>query len=67
MYYGFGLPAESLRPTRDSEVEQNVLIADDHAVVRKDLKYIFSLIPDMNVIGEAGTAPETLQAAHNLE
>jgi two-component system, NarL family, invasion response regulator UvrY len=44
----------------------NVLIADDHAVVREGLKYILSQTPDMNVIGEAGNAQETLQAAHDL-
>ena len=44
----------------------NVLIADDHAVVREGLKYILRLAPDMNVIGEAGNAQEALQAAHDL-
>jgi two-component system, NarL family, invasion response regulator UvrY len=45
----------------------NVLIADDHAVVREGLKYILSLTPDMTVVGEAGNAQETLQAARNLD
>ena len=45
----------------------NVLIADDHAVVREGLKHIVNLAPDMKVIGEAGNAQETLQAARNLK
>ena len=45
----------------------NVLIADDHAVVREGLKHIVNLAPDMKVIGEAGNAQETLQAARDLE
>ncbi len=45
----------------------NVLIADDHAVVREGLKHIVNRAPDMKVIGEAGNAQETLQAARNLE
>ena len=45
----------------------NVLIADDHAVVREGLKHILALEPDMKVIGEAGNAQEALQAARNLE
>lgn len=45
----------------------NVLIADDHAVVREGLKHILNLAPDMKVVGEAGNAQETLQAARNLE
>lgn len=45
----------------------NVLIADDHTVVREGLKHILALDPDMKVVGEARNAQETLQAAHNLE
>jgi DNA-binding NarL/FixJ family response regulator len=45
----------------------NVLIADDHAIVREGLKQILAFEPDMKVIGEAGNAQETLQAARTLE
>jgi two-component system, NarL family, invasion response regulator UvrY len=38
-----------------------VLIADDHAVVRKGLKQIFEEFPDIQVAGEATTAGEALQ------
>lgn len=38
-----------------------VLIADDHAVVREGLRQILSGVPDMVVAGEAGNAQEVLQ------
>ncbi len=44
----------------------NVLIADDHAIVREGLKHILTGAPDMKVVGEAGNAQEALQAARNL-
>jgi DNA-binding NarL/FixJ family response regulator len=37
-----------------------VLIADDHAIVRAGLKQILADIPDMEVVGEAGTGDEVL-------
>jgi len=38
-----------------------VLIADDHAVVREGLRQILSGVPDMVVAGEAGSANEVLR------
>ena len=38
----------------------NVLIADDHPIVRQGLRQILSEIPDMAVAGEAANAQETL-------
>jgi DNA-binding NarL/FixJ family response regulator len=38
-----------------------VLVADDHAVVRRGLRQILSETADIMVGGEAATAPETLQ------
>jgi len=38
----------------------NVLIADDHPIVRQGLRQILSEIPDMKVAGEAVNAQETL-------
>jgi DNA-binding NarL/FixJ family response regulator len=43
-----------------------ILIADDHRIVRMGLKTVFSLEPDLEVIGEAGTAEETLAAWESL-
>lgn len=37
-----------------------VIVADDHAVVRQGLKQILAQVPDMEVVGEAGTGDETL-------
>ncbi len=45
----------------------NVLIADDHVIVREGLKLALALEPDMKVIGEARNAQETLKAARTLE
>jgi DNA-binding NarL/FixJ family response regulator len=40
-----------------------ILIADDHAVVRKGLKQILSAITDMQAIDEASNGPEALSMA----
>jgi two-component system, NarL family, invasion response regulator UvrY len=37
-----------------------ILIADDHAIVRKGLKQILAETPDMVVAGEAGNGPDLL-------
>ena len=37
-----------------------VLIADDHAVVRQGLKQLFALAPDLQVVGEAASGAEVL-------
>lgn len=44
-----------------------VLIADDHPVVRHGLKQILASEPDMEVVGEAKNAQETLSLARSLE
>ncbi len=44
----------------------NILIADDHAIVRKGLKQILSETPDMSVAAEASSGEEALEKiAHN--
>ena len=43
----------------------NVLIADDHAIVRQGLKQILSDIPDMRVGGEAADGQEALHEVRN--
>jgi DNA-binding NarL/FixJ family response regulator len=45
----------------------NVLIADDHTVVRQGLKQILAAESDMVVVGEARNAKETLELARNLD
>lgn len=39
----------------------NILIADDHAVVREGVKRILSEMPDITVAGEAGNGQEALE------
>lgn len=43
-----------------------VMIADDHAVVRRGLRQILSETPDIHVIGEAGTTDEVRDKAQEL-
>lgn len=38
----------------------NILIVDDHAVVREGLKFILAKAEDLNVIAEAGNAPDAM-------
>ena len=38
----------------------NILIVDDHAVVREGLKFILAEADDLNVIAEAGNAPDAM-------
>jgi NarL family two-component system response regulator LiaR len=44
-----------------------VLVADDHAVVRKGIRALLSTVPDMAVIGEAATGAEAIRAAAQLQ
>ena len=43
----------------------NVLIADDHPIVRQGLRQILAETPDMEVAGEAVNAQETLKQVQN--
>lgn len=45
----------------------NILIADDHPLVRQGLKQLLAAEPDMQVIGEAKNAGETLEQVRDLE
>ncbi|MGE5445219.1 MAG: response regulator [Ignavibacteriales bacterium] len=44
-----------------------ILIADDHAVVRRGLKQILAEEPDMTVFGEARNAREALKYVHEMD
>ncbi|MCA4134227.1 response regulator transcription factor [Arthrobacter sp. M4] len=44
----------------------SVLLVDDHLVVRSGLKALLATQPDIDVIGEAATGEEGLQAAREL-
>lgn len=43
-----------------------LLIIDDHPIVREGLKAFLGLQTDLEVVGEAGTAPEGLELARTL-
>lgn len=43
-----------------------VLIADDHAVVRRGLREILGQTADLRVAGEAGSVPEVLEVARRV-
>ena len=43
-----------------------VLLVDDHNLVRMGLKAFFSTLPDIQVIGEAGTGEQAVQLAAQL-
>jgi DNA-binding NarL/FixJ family response regulator len=43
-----------------------VLLVDDQAVVRRGLRVLFHLEPDLQVVGEASTGIEALALAHTL-
>jgi DNA-binding NarL/FixJ family response regulator len=45
----------------------NVLIADDHSIVRTGLKQIISELPDVKVTGEAGDGHEVLEQVRTHE
>ena len=45
----------------------NIIIADDHPVVRSGLKQILGAEPDMQVVGEAENGSETLELAGKLD
>jgi two-component system, NarL family, response regulator NreC len=45
----------------------NIILADDHQVVRKGLKALLSIEPDFNIIAEAGDGLETVRLVEQLQ
>ena len=43
-----------------------VLLADDHAVVRKGFRMILAAQPDMEIVGEAGNGREAVELAQSI-
>ncbi len=41
-----------------------ILLADDHTILRKGLRLLLEREPDMEVVGEAATGREAVEAAH---
>lgn len=44
-----------------------ILIADDHAVMRMGLTALFDTVPEFKIIGEASTGLEAVDKAHTLK
>jgi DNA-binding NarL/FixJ family response regulator len=53
-------------PDRGTSQRIRVLIVDDQALVRRGLALMFSLEPDMEVVGEAGDGVEAIEMARRL-
>jgi two-component system, NarL family, response regulator NreC len=45
----------------------NIILADDHQVVRKGLKALLSVEHDFNIVGEAGDGLETVKMVEQLQ
>src|SRR3569832_2656097 len=45
----------------------NVLLADDHAIVRAGLKAVLGVAPDIRVIGEASSGADAVAMAERLK
>lgn len=45
----------------------NVLLADDHAIVRAGLKAVMGVAPDIRVIGEASNGPDAVAMSERLK
>jgi two-component system response regulator NreC len=43
-----------------------ILLADDHAMVRKGFRLILEAQPDMQIVGEAGNGREAVELAEKL-
>jgi two-component system, NarL family, response regulator DevR len=53
--------------TPDSRVAARVMLVDDHAIVRRGLRSILELEPDISVVSEAGGRADALQALDRVE
>ena len=50
----------------DDAAETSIIIADDHAVVRKGLRLLIDAEPGLRVVAEAGDVPETVRKTRAL-
>ena len=46
--------------------EHSILLADDHGVVRKGLRFMLERQPGMEVVGEAGDGREAIRLAETV-
>jgi DNA-binding NarL/FixJ family response regulator len=48
-------------------LKTRILLADDHALVRRGLRLVLDAEPDLEVVGEAGNGAEAIQLALGIE
>ena len=70
--HGMSPRAPDHAPTPGAMTEQpstriRVLLVDDHAVVRSGLRAFLELLPDVEIVGEAGDGSEALAVARRVE
>jgi DNA-binding NarL/FixJ family response regulator len=51
------------RPEVSTQTKTRILLADDHAVVRRGLRLVLDLEPDLEVVAEAGDGAEAVDLA----
>ena len=58
--------SQQRNPLRADRKPYRILLADDHAVVRRGLRSLLESQPDMEVCGEAATGPEALEQVRGI-
>jgi NarL family two-component system response regulator LiaR len=51
----------------DSNAPVRVLVVDDHAIIRKGVRAVLDLVPDMDLVGEAANGAQALALNRELE
>lgn len=59
--------AETPAAAGDASVPLNLLLVDDHTILREGLRSLLELQPDLHVVGEAGTFEEAIELAVQLQ
>ncbi|WHX21163.1 response regulator transcription factor [Streptomyces malaysiensis subsp. malaysiensis] len=60
-------PTEAPAPSPGTAAPIRILLADDHALVRRGVRLILDREPDLAVVAEAGDGAEAIEAARNQE
>ncbi|MER7875009.1 response regulator transcription factor [Streptomyces malaysiensis] len=60
-------PTEAPAPSPGTTAPIRILLADDHALVRRGVRLILDREPDLEVVAEAGDGAEAIEAARNQE
>ncbi|MCQ8187694.1 response regulator [Streptomyces rugosispiralis] len=60
-------PTTAATPSATDAAPIRILLADDHALVRRGVRLILDREPDLEVVAEAGDGAEAIEAARNQE